>query len=82
MAWDFSTEPEFQKKLDWVDEFCKSEIEPFGLVFPYAVRSRQPKVRALVKAPARSDQERKGCGRSSSTRSWEDRATGSSSSAC
>ena len=40
MTWDFSTEPEFQKKLDWVDEFCKSEIEPLGFVFPYAVRSR------------------------------------------
>jgi alkylation response protein AidB-like acyl-CoA dehydrogenase len=49
MTWDFSTEPEFQKKLDWVDEFCKNEIEPLGYVFPYAVRSRQPKVRALVK---------------------------------
>src|SRR3954468_19231630 len=50
MTWDFSTEPEFQKKLDWVDEFCKTEIEPLGLVFPYAVRSQHPKVKALVKA--------------------------------
>jgi len=49
MAWDFSTEPEFQEKLDWVDEFCKREIEPLGLVFPYAVRARHPKIKALVK---------------------------------
>ena len=48
MAWDFSTEPEFQKKLDWVEDFCKNEIEPLDLVFPYAVRSREPKIRALV----------------------------------
>ena len=48
MAWDFSTEPEFQKKLDWVEDFCKNEIEPLDLVFPYAVRSRDPKIRALV----------------------------------
>ena len=23
MAWDFSTEPEFQEKLDWIDEFVR-----------------------------------------------------------
>src|SRR5262249_40635909 len=49
MAWDFSTEPEFQKKLDWVEEFCREEVEPLDLVFPYAVRSPDPKIKALVK---------------------------------
>ncbi len=49
MSWDFSTEPDFQKKLDWVEEFCKYEIEPLDLVFPYAVRSKDPKIKALVK---------------------------------
>ena len=49
MGWDFSTEPEFQKKLDWVDEFCREQIEPLEYVFPYAVRSREPKIRELVK---------------------------------
>ena len=49
MAWDFSTEPEFQQKLAWVDDFCKREIEPLSFVFPYAVRSRHPKIKALVK---------------------------------
>ena len=49
MAWDFSTEPEFQKKLDWVEEFCREEVEPLEYVFPYAVRSKDPKIRALVK---------------------------------
>ncbi len=48
MAWDFSTEPEFQAQLDWVAEFCRTEIEPLELVFPYAVRMRDPKMRALV----------------------------------
>jgi acyl-CoA dehydrogenase len=48
MAWDFSTEPEFQEQLDWVEQFCREEIEPLDLVFPGAVRSRDPKVRALV----------------------------------
>lgn len=46
--WDFSTEPEFQEKLDWVDQFCREEVEPLELVFPYAVRMRDPKMKALV----------------------------------
>jgi acyl-CoA dehydrogenase len=48
MAWDFSTEPEFQEKLDWVEKFCREEIEPLDLVFPGAVRSRDPKIKAIV----------------------------------
>src|SRR6202165_1973206 len=28
MAWDFSTEPEFQEKLDWMREFVRAEIWP------------------------------------------------------
>ncbi|MCU1345519.1 MAG: acyl-CoA dehydrogenase, partial [Acidimicrobiia bacterium] len=35
MAWDFETEPEFQKKLDWVDEFVREEVEPLDLAFPH-----------------------------------------------
>ncbi len=31
--WDFSTEPEFQKKLDWMKAFVRDEIEPLDLVF-------------------------------------------------
>ena len=50
MAWDFSTEPEFQEKLDWVEQFCKEEIEPLDLLFPMAVRMKRsdPKMRELV----------------------------------
>ncbi len=50
MAWDFSTEPEFQEKLDWVENFCKEEVEPLHYVFPYAVRSPDPKVKELVRS--------------------------------
>ena len=35
MAWDFSTEPEFQEKLDWIREFVKTEIEPIDLAFDH-----------------------------------------------
>src|SRR3954468_7243764 len=33
MAWDFSTEPEFQEKLDWMREFVREEIWPIETVF-------------------------------------------------
>ena len=48
MAWDFSTEPEFQEQLDWVERFCREEVEPLELVFPGAARSRNPKLRRLA----------------------------------
>jgi len=48
VAWDFSTEPEFQKQLDWVEEFCRTEIEPLDLVLPGAAYSRDPKMKALA----------------------------------
>src|SRR5919205_921498 len=50
MAWDFSTEPAFQQKLDWVEEFCKQEVEPLDYVFPYAVRSPDPVLKAHVRS--------------------------------
>ena len=28
MAWDFSTEPEFQSKLDWMRAFVREQIWP------------------------------------------------------
>ncbi len=37
MAWDFSTEPEFQRELDWMERFVREEIGPIDLLFeePY-----------------------------------------------
>jgi acyl-CoA dehydrogenase len=32
--WDFETEPEFQAKLDWADEFVREEVEPLDLLWP------------------------------------------------
>jgi acyl-CoA dehydrogenase len=40
MAWDFTTEPEFQEKLDWVDQFVREEIEPLDLLFPHFTYKR------------------------------------------
>ena len=48
VAWDFSTEPEFQEQLDWVADFCRNEVEPLDLVFPGAAYSRDPKAKMLA----------------------------------
>jgi acyl-CoA dehydrogenase len=33
MGWDFETEPEFQAKLDWADDFVREEVEPLDLLW-------------------------------------------------
>ena len=39
MAWDFETDPEFQKKLDWIEDFMREEVEPLShLGMPPTVR--------------------------------------------
>src|SRR4051812_50135094 len=45
MAWDFSTDPEFQEHLDWMDAFVKEEIRPFEVVdlpFDQMMRAMEP----------------------------------------
>src|SRR4029453_17034411 len=32
MAWDFSTDPEFQEKLDWMRQFVRDEIWPLETI--------------------------------------------------
>ena len=49
MAWDFSTEPEFQQKLDWIQQFCDEKVDPLGRIFPHAVRLPDPAVKAYVR---------------------------------
>jgi acyl-CoA dehydrogenase len=34
MTWDFSTDPEYQKKLDWALEFVRGEVEALDLRYP------------------------------------------------
>lgn len=39
MAWEFETDPEFQKDLDWIADFVRTEVEPLDHVLgsPYDV---------------------------------------------
>ena len=34
MSWDFETDPEYQRQLDWANEFVRNEVEPLDLAFP------------------------------------------------
>jgi acyl-CoA dehydrogenase len=34
MAWDFSVEPEFEEKLEWIRTFRDKRIEPLDLLYP------------------------------------------------
>ena len=33
MTWDFETDPEYQLKLDWADEFVRTEVEPIDTLW-------------------------------------------------
>jgi acyl-CoA dehydrogenase len=35
--WDFETEPEYQRDLDWADEFVRDEVEPLRHVLTHAL---------------------------------------------
>ncbi len=51
MAWDFSTEPQFEKKLEWMREFVREEVFPLEVLdtdeqnFRAIVRSLQDEVK-------------------------------------
>jgi len=50
MSWGFQTDPEFQKKLDWIDKFVTEEVEPLDYALdchPYDVTNAERN--ALVK---------------------------------
>src|SRR5450631_2655410 len=51
VSWDFETEPEFQKQLDWIEKFVREEVEPLDYILgsPYDVRdaNRNKLVRPL-----------------------------------
>jgi len=52
VTWDFSTEPEFQKKLDWMRDFVREEVWPLEVIdtdlagFTRLVRPLQDQVKA------------------------------------
>ena len=50
--WDFSTDPEYQAKLDWAARFVREECEPLDLLFPEGgdpYDTRNVKARKILK---------------------------------
>ena len=35
MTWDFETDPEFQRQLNWIDEIVRTEVEPLDLILAW-----------------------------------------------
>jgi acyl-CoA dehydrogenase len=59
MAWDFSTEPEFQKELDWMDEFVREEIEPLDFIIGHPNDFSDPN-RAKLIPPLQEEVKKRG----------------------
>ena len=78
MAWDFSTEPEFQEQLDWMRDFVREEIWPIESIFAEIERGRASRVRS---PRCRSRSASAGCGRPTSRPTSAARASARSSSA-
>ena len=49
MAWDFETEPEFQRELNWMDAFVRDEVEPLGFIFDNPYDKSDTKALAVLK---------------------------------
>ena len=47
--WDFETDPEYQTKLDWVDEFMRTEVEPLDLLPMDPYDKQNPEVMAVLR---------------------------------
>jgi acyl-CoA dehydrogenase len=48
VSWDFETEPEFQRQLDWVEEFVRHEVEPVDRLVNHAWDLDDPVRRRLI----------------------------------
>lgn len=49
MAWDFQTDPEYQEKLDWVEQFIREEVEPADRMYEHPLDMADPVRNALIK---------------------------------
>ena len=60
MAWDFSTEPEFEAKLDWMRGFVREEIMPLETLAEMWRTPRGPRAFAAITAPMKEEVKRQG----------------------
>ena len=58
MAWDFETDPAFQRELDWMDDFVREEIEPLDFVIGHSNDFSDPNRAKLIPPLQQQVQER------------------------
>lgn len=49
MAWDFQTDPEYQEKLHWVEQFVREEVEPADRLYEHPLDLNDPVRNAIIK---------------------------------
>src|SRR3954468_15435722 len=59
MTWSFETEPEFQRELDWIDQFVTEEIEPLDFVIGHPNDYSDPN-RAKLIPPLQAEVKKRG----------------------
>jgi acyl-CoA dehydrogenase len=60
MAWDFSTDPEFQQKLDWMEGFVRDEIIPLEALAPEWRSPEGRRAFARIADPLKEEVKRQG----------------------
>src|SRR5689334_16103742 len=59
MAWDFDTDPLFQRELDWADELTRTEIEPLDHLLGDPYDKSDERATALIQ-PLQQQVKRRG----------------------
>lgn len=49
MAWDFETDPEFARELEWIDQFVRDEVEPLDHILDSQADIHDPRFIKLVR---------------------------------
>ena len=49
MTWDFQTDPAYQEKLDWVEQFIREEVEPADRLYEHPLDMSDPVRNAIVR---------------------------------
>jgi acyl-CoA dehydrogenase len=49
MSWDFETDPDYQRELDWVESFVREKVEPIDLLIEHAWDVHDPVRNRLIR---------------------------------
>jgi len=74
VAWDFETDPDFQRELEWIDTFVRDEVEPLDHVLGDTA-DKTDQVAASLCDRCSNGSRTAGCGRVTSVPNSVDRAT-------